>query len=161
MNFEIEDMLKRLAVSEVCAEHELLKPNAPHELVKWYDFVVDNAIALHTDDKLPGPTFTVAERYENVALCVALQGAYEFACTIWEHAENRGKSYTFIEDAFPTSRALEYNPDGELFEMCAIVEDDATGEQYYACWIFRDDGTEDYDDYDYDLTNATLTPRYR
>lgn len=92
MNFEIESMLKRLAVGEVCAEHELLELNTPHELVKWFDFVVDNAIALHTDDKLPDLAFTVAERYENVALCVALQGAYDFACTVWERAENRGKS---------------------------------------------------------------------
>lgn len=59
-----------------------------------------------------------------------------------------------------TSRVLEYNPDGDLFEMCAIVEDDATGEQYRACWIFRNDDTKAYEDYDYDLDVATLTPRY-
>lgn len=160
MNFEIESMLKRLAVSEVCAEHELLELNTPHELVKWYDFVVGNKIALHFDEKLPDLAFTVAEKYENVALCVALQGAYEFACTVWERAENRGKSYSIIGDAFPTSRVLEYNPDGDLFEMCAIVEDDATGEQYRACWIFRGGDTKSYEDYDYDLDVATLTPRY-
>ena len=89
MNTEIESMLKRLAVGEVCVEHELLTLNAPHELVKWYDFVVDNKIALHFDDKLPDLAFTVAEKYENVALCVALQGAYDFACTVWERATHK------------------------------------------------------------------------
>lgn len=53
-----------------------------------------------------------------------------------------------IEQAYPTSSCLPYNPDGKLFEMEAIAED-AEGNRYAVQWIFEDNGEENYDEYDY------------
>ena len=72
-----------------------------------------------------------------------------------EFPEDYVFDYTFncialdlIGDAYPTSRCLPFNPDGNLFEMQAL----AVGrdrKRYFVRWIFEDNGEEGYDDYDY------------
>ncbi len=73
----------------------------------------------------------------------------------YEYAEDYVFDYTIdgieldlIGEAYPTSRCLAYNPDGNLFEMQALAED-RNRKQYYVSWIFEDNGEEGYDDYDY------------
>ena len=59
-----------------------------------------------------------------------------------------GIELDLIGDAYPTSRCLPFNPDGNLFEMQAL----AVGRNrkiYFVRWIFEDNGEEGYDDYDY------------
>ncbi len=53
-----------------------------------------------------------------------------------------------IGEAYPTCRCLDYNPDGNLFEMEALAEG-RDGAKYYVRWIFEDCGEESYDEYDY------------
>ena len=53
-----------------------------------------------------------------------------------------------IGDAYPTSRCLPFNPDGNLFEMQALAED-RNHKRYFVRWIFEDNGEESYDAYDY------------
>ena len=53
-----------------------------------------------------------------------------------------------IDQAYPTSRCLPCNPDGNLFEMAAKAED-KDGNKYLVSWIFEDNGEESYDEYDY------------
>ena len=67
---------------------------------------------------------------------------YKFAYTI------DGIELDLIGEAYPTSRCLSFNPDGNLFEMQAL----AVGrdrKRYFVRWIFEDNGEEGYDDYDY------------
>ena len=90
MKPEIENLLKRLAVGNVCSEHEYIDDNKPDaDVAAWFDCVVDNGICLHTDDALPYVYFTVCEQYENTALCTALVDSYTFACEVWRIAEKR------------------------------------------------------------------------
>ena len=73
----------------------------------------------------------------------------------YEYAEDYKFDYTIagieldlIEEAYPTSRCLPFNPDGRLFEMQAL----AVGRNrkvYFVRWICEDNGEEGYDDYDY------------
>ena len=73
----------------------------------------------------------------------------------YEYAEDYVFDYTvncialdLIGDAYPTSRCLPFNPDGNLFEMQAL----AVGrdrKRYFVRWIFEDNGEESYDAYDY------------
>ena len=53
-----------------------------------------------------------------------------------------------ISGAYPTNRCLEYNPDGNLFEMQALAEG-RDRKRYFVRWIFEDNGEESYDEYDY------------
>lgn len=57
-----------------------------------------------------------------------------------------------ISQAYPTSRCLPYNQNGNLFEMQAEAED-KDGNRYYVTWIFEDSGEESYDEYDYSQPN--------
>ena len=59
-----------------------------------------------------------------------------------------GIELNLIGEAYPTSRCLPYNPNGNLFEMEARAEDE-DGNQYYVTWIFKDNGEASYDEYDY------------
>ena len=59
-----------------------------------------------------------------------------------------GIELDLIDEAYPTGRCLEHNPDGNLFEMEAL----AVGRNrkiYFVRWIFEDNGEESYDAYDY------------
>ena len=73
----------------------------------------------------------------------------------YEYAEDYVFDYTvngieldLIDEAYPTSRCLPFNPDGNLFEMQALAEG-RDGKRYFVRWIFEDNGEENYDDYDY------------
>jgi hypothetical protein len=73
----------------------------------------------------------------------------------YEYAENYVFDYTIdgieldlIGEAYPTSRCLDYNPDGTLFEMEALAEG-KDHKKYFVRWIFEDNGEESYDEYDY------------
>ena len=59
-----------------------------------------------------------------------------------------GIELDLIDEAYPTSRCLAYNPDGKLFEMQALAES-RDHKRYFVRWIFEDNGEEGYDDYDY------------
>ena len=59
-----------------------------------------------------------------------------------------GIELDLIGEAYPTSRYLDYNPDGTLFEMEALAED-RNRKRYFVRWIFEDNGEESYDAYDY------------
>ena len=59
-----------------------------------------------------------------------------------------GIELDLIDEAYPTSRCLVYNPDGNLFEMQALAED-RNRKRYFVRWIFEDNGEESYDAYDY------------
>ena len=59
-----------------------------------------------------------------------------------------GIEVDLIGEAYTTSRCLEYNPDGRLFEMEARAEG-RDGMKYLVRWIFEDNGEEGYDSYDY------------
>ena len=59
-----------------------------------------------------------------------------------------GIELDLVEEAYPTSRCLPYNPDGNLFEMQA----QAMGrdhKMYFVRWLFEDNGEESFDAYDY------------
>ena len=59
-----------------------------------------------------------------------------------------GIELDLIDEAYPTSRCLPYNPDDNLFEMEAL----AVGRDrkvYFVRWIFEYNGEESYDAYDY------------
>ena len=73
----------------------------------------------------------------------------------FDYAEDYVFDYTvngieldLIGEAYPTSRCLAYNPDGNLFEMQALAES-RNRRVYFVRWIFEDNGEEDYDAYDY------------
>ena len=59
-----------------------------------------------------------------------------------------GIELDLIGEAYPTSRCLPFNPDGNLFEMQALAEG-RNRKRYFVRWIFEDNGEEGYDDYDY------------
>ena len=59
-----------------------------------------------------------------------------------------GIELDLIDEPFPTSSCLSYNPDGNLFEMAALAMD-RNRQRYLVRWIFEDNGEESYDDYDY------------
>ena len=59
-----------------------------------------------------------------------------------------GIELDLLEEAYPTSRCLPYNPDGRLFEMQALAEG-RDRKKYIVSWIFEDNGEEGYDAYDY------------
>ena len=59
-----------------------------------------------------------------------------------------GIELDLIDEAYPTSRYLPFNPDGKLFEMQALAED-RNRKRYFVRWIFEDNGEESYDAYDY------------
>ena len=59
-----------------------------------------------------------------------------------------GIELALIEEAYPTSRCLPYNPDGNLFEMQALAEG-RDHKMYFVRWIFEDNGEESFDAYDY------------
>ena len=73
----------------------------------------------------------------------------------YEYAEDYKFDYTIngielelLDEAYPSGRCLEYNPDGNLFEMQALAEN-RDREKYLVRWIFEDCGEESYEDYDY------------
>ena len=73
----------------------------------------------------------------------------------FDYAEDYVFDYTIdgieldlIDEAYPTSRCLPFNPDGTLFEMQALAEG-RDGKRYFVRWIFEDNGEAGYDDYDY------------
>ena len=59
-----------------------------------------------------------------------------------------GIELDLIGEAYPTSRCLPFNPDGNLFEMQALAEG-RKRKRYFVRWIFEDNGEEGYHDCDY------------
>ena len=59
-----------------------------------------------------------------------------------------GIELDLIEEAYPTSRCLPHNPDGNLFEMQALAMG-RDHKMYFVRWIFEDNGEESFDAYDY------------
>lgn len=53
-----------------------------------------------------------------------------------------------LDMPFPTSTALQFNPDGNLFQMAAKAKD-TNGKLWLVSWIFQDNGEESYENYDY------------
>ena len=73
---------------------------------------------------------------------------YEFTEDyVFDYTVN-GIELDLIGGAYPSGRCLEYNPDGNLFEMQVLAEG-RDRKRYFVRWIFEDNGEESYDEYDY------------